>query len=58
MFDAPSDSTLEAVTITKECVEETGAPILKHNAEKRPMTLRFASELEQLPGYDKRTPAS
>ena len=58
MFDAPSDSTLEAVTITKEYVDGVGTPILKHNAEKRPVALRFVSEPDQLPGYDKRTPAS
>ena len=34
MFDIPSDPTITKVTITKECVEGKGEPLLEHDSQK------------------------
>ena len=41
MFEAPSDCTIEKVTITKDCVDKTGKPELVLNPERKPQRLQI-----------------
>lgn len=43
MFNAPSDHTLESVTITKDCVEKLGQPILTHDPTRKPSRLQIST---------------
>ena len=43
MYDIPSDPTIEKVTITRACVEETGEPVVERNPEKISYAARLHS---------------
>ncbi|MEM1483369.1 ATP-dependent Clp protease ATP-binding subunit ClpX [Oscillospiraceae bacterium PP1C4] len=41
MYEAPSDHTLQSVTITKECVTGEGKPVCKYDLTRRPQRLQI-----------------
>lgn len=43
MFNAPSDYTLDSVTINEECVKEGAQPLLTHDAERKPTRLQIST---------------
>jgi len=43
MFNAPSDYTLDSVTISKECVKEGAQPVLTHDADRKPTRLQIST---------------
>lgn len=43
MFEAPSDHTLESVTITKDCITDDAKPILTHDASRKPSRLQIST---------------
>ena len=36
MFTAPSDETISKITITADCVNGTGEPVIEHDRKKKP----------------------
>lgn len=44
MFEAPSDYTIETITITKDFVMKKGEPLLTHNPARKPNTLLIGKE--------------
>ena len=36
MFTAPSDETISKITITADCVNGTGEPVIEHDRKKQP----------------------
>lgn len=43
MFEAPSDHTLESVTITKDCITGDAKPILTHDTSRKPSRLQIST---------------
>ena len=41
MFHAPSDHTLESVTITKDCVKDGAQPVVTHDPARKPSRLQI-----------------
>ena len=42
MFTAPSDETISKITITADCVNGTGEPVIEHDRKKKPATKKAA----------------
>ncbi len=41
MFISPSDDQLSKITITKDCIINGAEPLLEHDPDKKPITLKF-----------------
>ncbi|MBQ3141165.1 MAG: ATP-dependent protease ATP-binding subunit ClpX [Clostridia bacterium] len=56
MFDVPSDHTISKVTVTAEAVAKTAAPLMQHDASRKPQVINIPS-LVQKPARKRTTRA-
>lgn len=47
MFNSPSDSTIESITVTKSCVEGKEPPMLSYNPQRVPSKLQLSAKRAQ-----------
>ncbi len=47
MFNAPSDHTIETITVTKNCVEGKEPPIFSYNPARKPSKMQISSKRTQ-----------
>ncbi|MEG2372179.1 MAG: ATP-dependent Clp protease ATP-binding subunit ClpX, partial [Hydrogenoanaerobacterium sp.] len=47
MFNSPSDSTIESITVTKSCVEGKEPPMLSYNPQRAPSKLQLSAKRAQ-----------